>query len=120
MQIGMAMYLSKQKIVRSALNSVIFVCLVSFGWLGHDIWQQEHPETIVTKNVVTTVYRLKGDVNEDGKVDQVDLNIINQNMGATNPTYSMGDLNKDGVIDNTDLSIAVQWQGNGKPNVRLL
>lgn len=49
-----------------------------------------------------------GDVNIDGKINEKDLHIIIDAMGTVNPNC---DLNRDGTVDNIDLDICQANQG---------
>jgi hypothetical protein len=51
----------------------------------------------------------KGDLNQDGKVDVVDLGILLSNWGSTSKPPA--DLNKDGVVDVVDLGILLSNWG---------
>ncbi len=58
---------------------------------------------------------LAGDVNQDGIVDTLDLDIIYASYGyfQGEPGYNLdADLNKDGFVDIIDYSIAVFYQGS--------
>jgi len=46
---------------------------------------------------------IRGDVNYDGIVDQLDLNVISANF-VTGTTPAQGDLNVDGIVDQLDLN----------------
>jgi hypothetical protein len=51
-----------------------------------------------------------GDVNGDGKVNQLDINIVNANWQKQNMARGQGDLNGDGTVNYVDLSaIASHW-----------
>jgi len=46
---------------------------------------------------------IAGDVNEDGFVNQTDLNILLENYGSTSATFSMGDFDSDNQVGLSDL-----------------
>jgi hypothetical protein len=54
---------------------------------------------------------LLADLDGDYDVDDVDLDILGDHIGMTNPTRADGDLNGDGVIDNTDLDLMFAQYG---------
>jgi hypothetical protein len=57
-------------------------------------------------------YRLLGDINGDGKVDSLDLNVLASNwQSPTSAGIPAGDLNLDGKVDASDLNLlAGRWQ----------
>jgi hypothetical protein len=54
---------------------------------------------------------LPGDINLDGQVDGLDLNILGQNWQGIGTVWATGDLNGDGTTDGLDLNIlGSNWQ----------
>jgi hypothetical protein len=52
-----------------------------------------------------------GDVNNDGSVNEADLQILRENWGNEDSSWSKGDFNGDNVTDAVDLNILVNhWQ----------
>lgn len=51
--------------------------------------------------------RISGDANDDGVVDQLDLDFIDANLGTTTARTFNGDLNGDGIVDSIDRLEAV-------------
>jgi hypothetical protein len=54
---------------------------------------------------ITVTMALPGDINLDGQVDGLDLNILAPNLQAGGTDWSTGDLNGDGVTNGLDLNI---------------
>ena len=54
-----------------------------------------------------------GDINNDGIVDQIDLNILTDHFGEENQQGQPWDLNGDGIIDLQDFSIIKSHWGEG-------
>ncbi len=60
---------------------------------------------------MTVAFAYYGDVNLDGVVDGLDLNILGSNWLSTSGIWSLGDLNYDGVINGLDLDLlSSNWQ----------
>ncbi len=59
------------------------------------------------ETLLSTVVGLPGDVDLDGRVDDVDLNLLLSELGATGPPGSLGgaDVNGNGKIDQADLDL---------------
>ncbi len=55
---------------------------------------------------------LPGDANNDGVVDDRDLNIVLGNWGASSATFAMGDFDANGVVDDRDLNVLLGAWGN--------
>ena len=55
------------------------------------------------------------DVNEDGKVNVLDLIVVSQNLGQPASTTPRADVNGDGTIDILDLVLVAQHLGEGQP-----
>jgi len=54
---------------------------------------------------------LEGDINGDGQVDGLDLNILGANWQLTGTTLATGDINGDGTTDGLDLNLlGANWQ----------
>lgn len=104
---------SPSTLLKVGFNAITVVCLIGAGVVGQMLWYQHHTDTHHTTNIVTTEYRLRGDVNLDGTVNDADTAIIRKNWSKEKPTYEDGDLNEDGKIDDKDLAIVLKWQGNG-------
>lgn len=67
--------------------------------------------TGVTINFGSGPIQNPGDVNGDGVVNTLDLNIIVGNWQKTGETFSQGDLNDDGVVNTLDLNQVIgNWQ----------
>ncbi|QDU70630.1 dockerin type I domain-containing protein [Mucisphaera calidilacus] len=69
---------------------------------------------------------LAGDLNGDGVVDTLDINVLFDNLGSSDPFY---DLNQDGSVDNDDVTLLVEGEdfinsfygdANGDQSVDLL
>jgi len=59
------------------------------------------------------VATLVGDVNGDGIVNQLDLNIINGHWQATGVGFANGDINGDGIVNQLDLNLVNgNWQAH--------
>ena len=57
---------------------------------------------------------IPGDADEDGCVDEVDLEILNTYWGTTSgATWAMGDFDGDGAVTLIDLSILNAYWQNG-------
>ena len=56
-------------------------------------------------NLPTSAVGLPGDVNNDGQVNLIDLDILGANFGSSGVGPSGGDLNSDGVVDLLDLDL---------------
>ncbi len=55
---------------------------------------------------------MPGDANNDGVVDDRDLNIVLGNWGASSATFAMGDFDANGVVDDRDLNVLLGAWGN--------
>ena len=68
------------------------------------------PLAVATKNgrIVTIQLPLIGDVNEDGKVNILDLTLVASNLTADAPTNPRVDVNKDGAVNILDLVLVAQ------------
>ena len=66
-------------------------------------------ETKFVFNTTTNAsYEPKFDINNDGKIDEIDLNTITRSLGSSigDPNYvAAADFNNDGKVDDTDLSL---------------
>lgn len=61
----------------------------------------------------TGVVQLAGDVNQDGRVNSVDINLIRTHIGSIKPEdLTFGDMNNDGVINSMDDAMAVYTLSN--------
>ena len=54
---------------------------------------------------------LAGDANRDGQVNLADFNILAQNFGRQDRTFSQGDFNYDNKVDLADYNILAQRFG---------
>ena len=65
---------------------------------------------VVTKNgrITTIELPLTGDVNEDGKVNVLDLTLVASNLTTEEPTTPRVDVNKDGTVNILDLVLVAQ------------
>ena len=65
---------------------------------------------VVTKNgrITTIELPLTGDVNEDGKVNVLDLTLVASNLTTEEPTIPRVDVNKDGTVNILDLVLVAQ------------
>lgn len=61
----------------------------------------------VNYNLVPTSTLTDGDVNNDGKVNIVDLGILIDFYGQFNPTYTRADINGDGIVNIVDIGILI-------------
>ncbi len=50
---------------------------------------------------------IPGDLDNDGKVTQADLELISKNINKKNASVSDGDMDGDGDVDVIDLSLAI-------------
>lgn len=66
-------------------------------------WSVDYGTDSLTLEVLAA--GLVGDINGDGSVDLLDLDILGSNFSASPATYSQGDLNGDGTVDLLDLDI---------------
>ena len=68
------------------------------------------PLAIVTKDGRITTIELPpvGDVNEDGKVNILDLTLVASNLAAEAPTNPRVDVNEDGIVNILDLVLVAQ------------
>ncbi|MCY3739643.1 MAG: cohesin domain-containing protein [Candidatus Poribacteria bacterium] len=68
------------------------------------------PLAIVTKNGRITTIELPpiGDVNEDGRVNILDLTLVASNLAAEAPTNPRVDVNEDGIVNILDLVLVAQ------------
>lgn len=64
---------------------------------------KERTLTESDKQTLKTLYASKGDFNSDDRVDLLDLIILANNMGVENP--SKGDLNQDGQVNEQDYNL---------------
>ncbi len=55
---------------------------------------------------------MPGDANNDGVVDDRDLNIVLGNWGASSATFAMGDFDDNNTVDDRDLNILLGAWGN--------
>jgi hypothetical protein len=60
---------------------------------------------------------LRGDVDRDGVVDIDDVEVVEQNEGATTTDYTRGDVNGDGAVDQQDLGIVMTAAGLAVPSL---
>jgi hypothetical protein len=55
---------------------------------------------------------IDGDINGDGQVDGLDLNLLGADWQSTSPVTPAADINDDGIVDGLDLNIlGGNWQG---------
>ncbi|HLO13130.1 MAG TPA: S8 family serine peptidase [Pseudoneobacillus sp.] len=59
---------------------------------------------------------LAGNLNNDNKINLLDLAIVSRHYGMENPTVELGDINQDGVIDILDLSYVTTNYGQDNEN----
>ena len=98
--------------------------LVSLGFVAIVIYKLAQQAKAATPNIpapiITEAEVLKfhsmGDANDDGKIDSVDLGLLNAAFGmdSSNPgwfTVQKYDLNGDGKIDGKDLGTCARNQG---------
>ena len=66
--------------------------------------------SVITRNgrIVTTHLPIAWDVNEDGKVNILDLTLVASNLTADAPTHPRVDVNKDGDVNILDLVLVAQ------------
>lgn len=54
-----------------------------------------------------------GDINQDGDVDDLDLDLLQANWGATLGRRLLGDVNGDNIVDSKDISVILAEWGTG-------
>ncbi len=64
-------------------------------------------------------YESKYDLNNDGIIDQKDLDILMGMFAGTIPKTLQADFNNDGVIDEIDISTFMMYFGTRKPKTNL-
>jgi len=63
--------------------------------------------------ITSAVATLQGDVNGDGIVNQLDLNIINSHWQQSGVGFANGDINNDGLVNQLDLNLVnSNWQAH--------
>jgi hypothetical protein len=67
--------------------------------------------TMLWNGSLESVNWIRSDLNSDGRVDDVDTNIIASNAGKTGATWYDGDLNNDGQVTQADLDVAFAQSG---------
>ena len=74
-----------------------------------DFREQRRPETFKLFELARERQNWRfGDVNSDGVVNVLDLTIVAQHIGTSNPSNRRADLNKDGVVNILDLILVAQ------------
>ena len=68
---------------------------------------------LTTVDVEITEPRLPADVNNDGRVNILDLVLISTNFGKTEPDPPEADINGDGIVDIADLVLSASAFGTG-------
>jgi len=63
------------------------------------------------RHLPSGLWRLAGDVNEDGVVDFADFVVLSNNYGKTDSTWARGDLNGDGVTQFDDFLLLSEGFG---------
>ena len=87
-------------------NEIVGVMPTLNAW---DATQLLRPEYVGTQKVLAMArgwqqrYGLNGDVNDDGRVNILDLTLVAQNFGVIPLTHRQADIDGDGVVDVLDL-----------------
>jgi fibronectin type 3 domain-containing protein len=67
--------------------------------------------TVSTRTEAGSVACSNGDLNNDGKVNYLDLSIMLDHWGSKSPTVAQGDMNADGAVNMTDLQFLLSHWG---------
>ncbi|MEO0531029.1 MAG: aspartyl protease family protein [Planctomycetota bacterium] len=70
--------------------------------VGYDWAVTVESDTLLLEVLALSLF---GDLNADGSVDLLDLDILGANFGKTSAAYDEGDLNEDGTVDLLDLDL---------------
>ena len=71
-------------------------------------------ETFLEDYVIPSIFK-PGDVNGDGQVDGLDVNIISANWYLLNVALNQGDLNGDGIVNGLDANLVSEYWGSWRP-----
>ena len=96
--------MSKKMIVKISLSLVILA-----GILAGLVLVKNNQD--IREKAASTGDPIIGDVNNDGVVNMVDIGIVIDNYGSTNPSVARADVNNDGKVNIIDIGIVVDHYG---------
>ncbi len=83
-----------------------------FGTTNYAVDYQDENGNHVAEKPIQIIRQRAADINNDGKSDLLDLSILANYWGKSNPDEPLADLNSDGTVDILDLSVlAGNWSG---------
>ena len=71
-------------------------------------------DEVIVDTITTSMTRMPGDADGDGRVDDYDLSLLLCHWGRPYVDWSKGDFNGNGTVNDDDLSLLLaNWTGSG-------